>query len=141
MVQRWGLLPNFDRQIQLLSLHNVKLSDTFLSISQALVSREGSMRYSLSCSRAEPADVDEVSKGQMYYLIFLVAGTSAISAAVFYLVPITGNLVSLETLRIPYPHVIIGAACSLLIAAATIFYLRGGGKREGGEVAPPVSLS
>jgi hypothetical protein len=31
MVQRWGLLPNSDRQIQLLSLHNVKLFDTFLT--------------------------------------------------------------------------------------------------------------
>ena len=31
MVQRWGLFINFDRQIQLLSLHNAKLSDTFLS--------------------------------------------------------------------------------------------------------------
>lgn len=115
------------------------LQATYLSLRYTV--RFRLLRDELTGRGAEPADVDEVSKGQMYYLIFLVAGTSAISAAVFYLVPITGNLVSLESLRIPYPHVVIGAICSLLIAAATIFYLRGGGKREGGEVAPPVSQS
>ena len=78
---------------------------------------------------AEQGDIDVVSKGQMYYLTFLVLGTTAISAGVYYLVPIMGDLVSLEAFRVPYPHMVVGAACTLLIAAATILYLRGGGRR------------
>jgi hypothetical protein len=87
---------------------------------------------------AEPYDVDEVSKGQMYYLISLVLGTTAISATVFYLSPITGDMISLDALRLPYPHIVIGIICTLLIAAATILYLRGSGRRaDAEEVKPP----
>jgi hypothetical protein len=77
---------------------------------------------------AEQGDVDVVSKGQMYYLAFLVLGTTVISAGVYYLVPFMGDLVSLDAFRVPYPHMVIGAVCTLLIAAATILYLRGGGR-------------
>ena len=88
---------------------------------------------------AEPSDVDEVSRGQMYYLVFLAVGTTVISAGVFYLVPMMRDMVSLDDLGLPYPHIIIGVVCSLLIAAATILYLRGGGRRAGAEeVKPPV---
>lgn len=82
---------------------------------------------------AERGDIDVVSKGQMYYLTFLVVGTTAICAGVYYLVPLMGDLVSLEAFRVPYPHMVIGAACTLLIAAATILYLRGGGRRLGSD--------
>ena len=78
---------------------------------------------------AESDDVDEVSKGQMFYLASLVLGTSALSAVVYYLVPFMGELFTIQAYGLPYPHIVIGTACSLLIAAATILYLRGGGRR------------
>jgi hypothetical protein len=73
--------------------------------------------------------VDEVSRGQMTYLVQLVLGTALISAAVYFGVPYVKNLLSAEAAGLPYPHVIIGVACTFLIAAATILYLRGGGRK------------
>jgi hypothetical protein len=78
---------------------------------------------------AEAADVDEVSRGQMTYLVQLVLGTALISAGVYFGVPYVNNLLRVEAAGLPYPHVIIGVACTFLIAAAIILYLRGGGSR------------
>ncbi len=78
---------------------------------------------------AESDDVDEVSKGQIFYLASLVLGTSALSTVVYYLVPFMRELFTIQAYGLPYPHIVIGIACSLLIAAATILYLRGGGRR------------
>jgi hypothetical protein len=78
---------------------------------------------------AEAADVDEVSRGQMTYLVQLVLGTALISAGVYFGVPYVNNLLRVEAAGLPYPHVIIGVACTFLIAAAIILYLRGGGNR------------
>jgi len=55
--------------------------------------------------------------------------TSALSAVVYYLVPFMGELFTIQAYGLPYPHIVIGTACSLLIAAATILYLRGGGRK------------
>lgn len=75
---------------------------------------------------AEQNDVDEVSKGQMYYLAFLVSMTAVVSVVVYYTVPFVSGLIGAEATGIPYPHIVIGVACTMLIAAATILYLRGG---------------
>lgn len=93
------------------------------------------LRNELVGRGAVPEDVDEVSKGQIYYLATLVLGTSALSAVVYYLVPFMANLVTIQAYGLPYPHIVVGAACSLLIAAATIFYLKGGGRRVEAEAA------
>ena len=78
---------------------------------------------------AQAADVDEVSRGQMTYLVQLVMGTALISAGVYFGVPYVKNLFDAEATGLPYPHVIIGVACTFLIAAAIILYLRGGGSK------------
>ena len=83
---------------------------------------------------ADPDDIDEVSKGQMGYLAALVLGTVVVSATLYYLVPIVTDMVSTEALGIPYLHVVVGAACTLLIAGATVLYLRDGGA----QTAPAV---
>ncbi len=84
---------------------------------------------------AEPADVDMVTKGQMSYLIILTLGTIVISIAVYYLTPLMRGAMSGEVTALPYPHVIIGIVGTLLIAGATIFYLRGGGRQPQRGVA------
>jgi len=89
------------------------------------------LRGELEERGAEPVDVDEVSRGQMFYLSTLVVGTGAISAVVYYMVPVVMGLVNIRSYRIPFPHVVIGVVCTILIAAATILYLRSGG---GGEI-------
>jgi len=75
---------------------------------------------------AEQGDVDEVSRGQMYYLASLVFGTAAISAAIYYVIPFVVGLVSIDVSGVPYPHIVIGVACILLLASAIVYYLRGG---------------
>jgi len=42
-----------------------------------------------------------------------------------------------STAGLPYPHLIIGVIFTLLIAAGTILYLRGGGSKVGAvEITP-----
>jgi len=82
---------------------------------------------------AEDGDVDEVSWGQLVYLIELVVGTALISAGVYYGVPYVNRFMMGEVTGLPYPHVIIGLVCTLLIAAGTILYLRGERQRDAPE--------
>jgi len=48
---------------------------------------------------------------------------------VYFGVPYVNPLLLAEASGLPYPHVIIGVACTFLIAASTILYLRGGGRK------------
>jgi len=36
------------------------------------------------------------------------------------------GLVSIDVSGVPYPHIVIGVACILLLASAIVYYLRGG---------------
>jgi hypothetical protein len=100
------------------------------------------LRDELTDRGAKLDDVDEVSKGQMTYLTQLVGGTAAICAVVFYLTPIVRSLLRVEASGLPYPHIVIGVICSLLIAAATILYLRSGARRhEIEEEAPTIDVN
>ena len=103
------------------------LQATYLTLRYTV--RFRGIREELIGRDAEAADVDEVSRGQMTYLVQLVLGTALISAAVYFGVPYVKNLLSAEAAGLPYPHIIIGVACTFLIAAATILYLRGGGRK------------
>ena len=89
------------------------------------------MRAELEERGAEEDDVDEVSRGQMVYLGQLVAGTVAISAGVYFGFPYLNRFLGSSTAGLPYPHLIIGVIFTLLIAAGTILYLRGGGSKVG----------
>jgi hypothetical protein len=95
------------------------------------------MRAELEERGAEEDDVDEVSRGQMVYLGQLVAGTVAISAGVYFGYPYLRQFLNVEAAGLPYPQLIIGVVFTLLIAAGTILYLRGGGTQVGAvEVTP-----
>ncbi|UCH57937.1 MAG: hypothetical protein JSV18_03285 [Candidatus Bathyarchaeota archaeon] len=96
------------------------------------------IRHELTERGAEAADVDEVSKGQMVYLAELVAGTTLISAGVYYGVPFLKDLLWAEASGLPYPHMIIGVACSFLIAAALILYLRSERRKAPADEKIPV---
>ncbi len=105
------------------------LQATYLTLRYTV--RFRGMRGELVGRDADEADVDEVSKGQMIYLVQLVLGTALISAGVYLGVPYVNQLIFSEASNLPYPHVIIGVVCTLLIAAATILYLRSGGRKTG----------
>jgi len=73
---------------------------------------------------AEPEDVDGVSRGQMSYLAMILTGTTAVIVFLYYAVPLTKGLLRFEFSELPYPHLVIGLACTLLIAVAIVLYLR-----------------
>jgi len=91
------------------------------------------LRQELLGRGAEVEDVDNVSKNQMAYLSLLVTGTAAILFSMYYATPLVKRLLRLEVEGLPYPHITIGVVCSILIAAATIIYLRGYGPRSADE--------
>jgi len=78
---------------------------------------------------AEIEDVDKVSWGQMYYLSALVGGTAMICFVLFSLQELSRTFLDITSM-IPSPHVIIGIFISLLIAGATVAYLRDSSKKE-----------
>jgi hypothetical protein len=111
------------------------LQATYLTLRYTV--RFRGMREELEERGAEDDDVDEVSRGQIVYLGQLVAGTVAISAGVYFGVPSVNRFLKGEAVGLPYPHLIIGVICTLLIAAGTILYLRGGGSKvEAVEAVP-----
>jgi hypothetical protein len=82
---------------------------------------------------AELENVDNVSRGQIIYLIQLMLGTIVISTGVFYLVPFLRNWLITRLSTLPYPHIVIGVTSSLLITLAIILYLRGGARKMESE--------
>ena len=111
------------------------LQATYLTLRYTV--RFRGMREELEGRGAEDEDVDEVSRGQMVYLAQLVVGTLAISGGVYFSVPYVNRFLMGEAVALPYPHLIIGVVCTLLIAAGTILYLRGGGSQTGAVEVPP----
>ena len=116
------------------------LQATYLTLRYTV--RFRGMREELEERGADDDDIDEVSRGQMVYLGQLVAGTVAISAGVFFGYPHVSQLLDVEVVGLPYPHLIIGVVFTLLIAAGTILYLRGGGSQVGAvNVTPETAKS
>ena len=75
---------------------------------------------------AKTEDVDQVSKGQMGYLVSLVLGTAMVSALMYYAAPNLTKVINARIPQIPYLHLFVGVACTLLLAGATVLYLRDG---------------
>ncbi len=111
------------------------LQATYLTLRYTVRFRE--MRAELEERGAEEEDVDEVSRGQMVYLGQLVAGTVAISAGVYFGYPYVNRFLDVDAAGLPYPQLIIGVVFTLLIAAGTILYLRGGGSQVGAADLTP----
>jgi len=111
------------------------LQATYLTLRYTV--RFRGMREELEGRGADDDDVDEVSRGQMIYLVQLVVGTLVISGGVYFGVPYVNRFLMGEAVGLPYPHLIIGVICTLLIAAGTILYLRGGGSQVGAVNAAP----
>ena len=109
----------------------VLLQVTYLGLRYTVRFRE--LRGELIGRGAELEDVDGVSKGQMTYLALLLAGTAIITVVIYYAAPILKGMLKLEAVGLPYMHIVIGVACTILIAAAMVIYLRGQGAKSAAE--------
>ncbi len=99
----------------------ISLQITYLFLRYTVRFRRG--RDELINRGAEIEDVNKVSWGQMYYLSALVGGTAIICFVLYYLQLFSKQYLDITAI-IPSPHVIIGITISLLIAGATVAYLR-----------------
>ena len=85
---------------------------------------------------AKTEDVDQVSKGQMGYLVGLVLGTAMVSALMYYAAPHLTKVINARIPQIPYLHLFVGVVCTLLLAGATVLYLREGRTEENATSTP-----
>jgi hypothetical protein len=98
------------------------LQVAYLTLRHTVRFRE--MREELLSRGAAVEDIDQVTGGQMGYLIMLVAGTAAITAVIYVVVPFISEAAKIPLGGIPVPHVVIGVVVVLCIASALILYLR-----------------
>jgi hypothetical protein len=98
------------------------LQVTYLTLRHTVRFRE--MREELLSRGAAAEDIDQVTGGQMGYLIMLAAGTAAITAVIYVVVPFISEAARSPLGGIPVPHVVIGVVVVLWIASALILYLR-----------------
>lgn len=83
------------------------------------------VRAELAGRGAEPGDLEAITRGQFNYLLILVAATVSISAGIYIAVPYLGKAIREQVLSIPSPQLFIGLFTTILLAGATILYLRG----------------
>jgi hypothetical protein len=100
------------------------LQVAYLTLRHSVRFRE--MREELLSRGAVPEDIDQVSGGQMGYLMMLVSATAVLTAAIYLVVPYIGAALSGPMKGLPVPHVVIGVVVVLCLAAALILYLRSG---------------
>lgn len=102
------------------------LQATYISLRSMFRFRR--VRGELMDRGAKENDVDGVSKGQMIYLGQVMAGTAAITAFIYVATSPLKSLLKFGSTGLPYPHLFIGVACTIIIAAGTLIYLRSQGK-------------
>ncbi|MFH2111663.1 MAG: hypothetical protein ABIJ47_10450 [Candidatus Bathyarchaeota archaeon] len=98
------------------------LQVAYLTLRHSVRFRE--MRQELLSRGAVPDDIDQVSGGQMGYLIMLVTATAVLTAAIYLAVPYIGAALGGPLGSLPVPHVVIGVVVVLGVATALILYLR-----------------
>ena len=100
----------------------ILLQATYISLRYTV--RFRGLRKELMDRGAEMDDIDKVSKGQMTYLVQLVVGTAAITAAIYSATMLLKGRLRFEATGWPYFHIVVGVACTVIIAVATLIYLR-----------------
>jgi hypothetical protein len=82
------------------------------------------MREELRGRGSIEQDINEVTRGQVSYLIILTTITAGITAIVYLTIPYIANLAINPLAGLPIPHMLIGFLVVTFIAATLIVYLR-----------------
>lgn len=83
-------------------------------------------RYELYGRGANESDINDISRGQVGYLVALVSITTVLTAGIYYIVPYMTRYAQSPLSTIPIPHILVGFLVVLVIAATMIIYLRDG---------------
>ena len=82
------------------------------------------VREELRGRGSEEQDINDITQGQVSYLLLLMTLTAGITAGIYFVIPYLTEFAINPLMRIPAPHMLIGFVVVVLIAAATVMYLR-----------------
>jgi len=82
------------------------------------------VREELRGRGSDEQDINDITQGQVSYLILLTTITAAITAGIYIALPYLTDIAINPLARIPAPHMLIGFVVVVFIAAATVTYLR-----------------
>jgi hypothetical protein len=82
------------------------------------------VRVELRGRGSDEQDIDDITRGQVSYLILLTAVTAGLTGGIYFAVPYITELAINPIEELPVPHILIGFLVVIFIAAATVFYLR-----------------
>ncbi len=83
-------------------------------------------REELKGRGATEQDINEVTRGQVGYLVLLTTLTAGVTAGIYIAAPYLTKLAINPIEDLPLPHMLIGFLVVVFIAAALIIYLRSG---------------
>jgi len=82
------------------------------------------VREELRGRGSEEQDINNITQGQVSYLLLLMTLTAGITAGIYIAIPYLTQFAINPLTQIPAPHMLIGFVVVVLIAAATVMYLR-----------------
>jgi hypothetical protein len=81
-------------------------------------------RQELKGRGADELDINDVTRGQVSYLVLLTTLTAGLTAGVYMIIPYMTRLAVNPIEELPVPHMLVGFLVVVLIAAALVTYLR-----------------
>jgi len=139
-----SFIVRFQHAIDLLNLQtlgspiNFQILETWLSFTETLVisiilvagrillfymSQIREVFLELQGRGAEKGDLEIVALGMTALTLVLIGSSIAATLAISYLITIIKSLLSPIIAFIPYPYVVVGAICLIMIPACIIMYL------------------
>jgi hypothetical protein len=82
------------------------------------------VREELRARGADGLDINDITRGQVSYLVLLTTLTAGLTAGIYFAIPYFTKLAINPLEGLPAPHILIGFLVVVLIATATVMYLR-----------------
>ena len=82
------------------------------------------VRSELRGRGSDEQDINDVTRGQVGYLVLLTTITAGLTAGIYYAIPYMTEYALNPLAGLPVPHMLIGFIVVVFIAAATVMYLK-----------------
>ena len=82
------------------------------------------VREELRGRGADIRDIDDITRGQVGYLVLLSASTAVLTGGIYFVLPYITNLTISPLEELPIPHILVGFLVVVLIAVGMIMYLK-----------------
>ena len=83
------------------------------------------VREELRGRGADIQDIDNITRGQVGYLVLLTSLTAFITGVIYFVLPYISNLAINPLEDLPVPHILVGFLVVVILAAGLVIYLRG----------------